>query len=407
MKNTITLLGLLFAVNALATDRFVDPNLSQGNGTTLFTTITDAVAAAVNGDRIIVASSTYNEAELTIDKSLQIIPQIAGTTINCNFNIVVSGFPGMNLEIIGFNLGIYNISSTTVLNGSNSNRAIISLIDINLKSIQFSHDFYKLNCLKCNVTNNVEFRYGVFISSMSTNLSITDEQNSNLSDTKILIADNTISGRLSYRNDDHKFIITNNSLNEIYVWKWNYLSNITNFVLNNDFAANCKIFVPSTPPNYNLDFSNNFFQGTTYFVSPNGCNGGYDGTENAYCPGTFNLILSTSSSSFPHVNVSGFFSWTYNGIDLPCNTPDSSSPLTLTKIVGQTNPIDGGNPNHKYYDIDLTINDRGINGGPYSQLNYNASNPNNSRAFIFDIEMPVDLFPGQDVEIKAKGYHSN
>lgn len=44
---------------------------------------------------------------------------------------------------------------------------------------------------------------------------------------------------------------------------------------------------------------------------------------------------------------------------------------------------------------------------PYSQLNYNASNPNNSRAFIFDLEMPVDLFPGQDVQIKAKGYHKN
>lgn len=73
MKYTITFLAILCVLNAFATDRFVDPNLSQVNGTKLFTIITSAVAAAVNGDRIIVASSTYNEAELTIDKSLKII----------------------------------------------------------------------------------------------------------------------------------------------------------------------------------------------------------------------------------------------------------------------------------------------------------------------------------------------
>ena len=120
------------------------------------------------------------------------------------------------------------------------------------------------------------------------------------------------------------------------------------------------------------------------------------------------MRFSGSQSLFPQADIPGEFKWTYNGIDLPCATPSGSDPLVLTKIIGPTGTnIDAGNPNHAYYDIDLTINDRGTNGGPYSQLNYNASNPNNSRAFIFDLEMPVDLFPGQDVKIKAKGYHSN
>lgn len=59
MKKKITLLAILCVVNVFASDRFVNPNLSQGNGTTLFTTITSAVAAAQNGDRIIIAYSTY------------------------------------------------------------------------------------------------------------------------------------------------------------------------------------------------------------------------------------------------------------------------------------------------------------------------------------------------------------
>ena len=106
MKKIFTILTLLTATSIFATDRFVDPNLSAGNGTTLFTSISSAVNAAVNGDRIIIASTTYNEPELTISKSLQMMPQTSGTTINFNANISISGFVGMKLEITGFNLGI-------------------------------------------------------------------------------------------------------------------------------------------------------------------------------------------------------------------------------------------------------------------------------------------------------------
>jgi hypothetical protein len=112
---------------------------------------------------------------------------------------------------------------------------------------------------------------------------------------------------------------------------------------------------------------------------------------------------------FPDPNISGFFNWTYNGIDLLCAIPTGSQPLVLTKIIGPTGTIiDAGNPNHEYYDINLTINDRGRTGGPYSILNYNPTfNPSNGKAFIFDIDMPTDLFQNQPVNIKAKGFHRN
>ena len=113
------------------------------------------------------------------------------------------------------------------------------------------------------------------------------------------------------------------------------------------------------------------------------------------------------NARFPNKDVSGFFEWTYNGIVFPQTSPVSSQPLSFTNIAGTTNVSDAGNPNHDYYDPDLTVNDRGINGGPYSVLNYNSANPNNSKAFIFDLDMPADLFPGQNVEIKAQGYHKN
>ncbi|MEI8087373.1 MAG: hypothetical protein WCG93_14280 [Paludibacter sp.] len=120
------------------------------------------------------------------------------------------------------------------------------------------------------------------------------------------------------------------------------------------------------------------------------------------------FYYSTSSSLFPSPTISGSFEWSYNGIDLPCQIPTGAQPLTLLKSIGQTNDINGGNPNHDYYDIDLTVNDRGRTGGQYSILNYNPTvNPSNGKAYIFDLEMPADLFTGQQVDIKAKGYHKN
>jgi hypothetical protein len=81
----------------------------------------------------------------------------------------------------------------------------------------------------------------------------------------------------------------------------------------------------------------------------------------------------------------------------------------LTKVVGTVgNTVNTGNPNHEFYDIDLTLGDRGRFGGPNSWNNFfPVSNPNNSKAFIYNLNIPADLFPGQNVDIKAKAYHRN
>jgi hypothetical protein len=409
MKHVFLLLSLLSANAAFSIDRFVDPNLSSGNGTTLFTSIASAVTASVNGDRILIATGTYNEPTLTLNKSLTLLSQTSGTSINYNGNIVIAGFPGMKLEILGFNLSIYSVSSNIINGGSGANRAKVSLFDCRMTNLSTDHDYYELNIARCAINGSTTFRYGSFVVSKTTNLSITDESNSNLSNSSVLIANDTILGRLSFRNDDHRMRICNNRLKELYIWKWNYSNNQTNVVVNNDFIDNCQMFLPPSAPNYNFDISNNLFEGIVNFVCANACNGGYDGCDGCYCPGTFPLILSTTSSCFPGADFTGFFKWTYNGIDLPCSVPTGAQPLVLTKIIGPTGTlVDAGNPNHDYYDIDLTINDRGRTGGPYSILNYNPSiNPSNGKAFIFDLDIPADLFPGQQVDIKAKGYHKN
>lgn len=436
MKKTITLLAILCVSNLFATDRFVDPNLSQGNGTTLFTTIADAVVAAVDGDRIIVAPSTYNEDTLTINKSLQIIPQTAGTTINFNANIIVSGFSGMNLQIIGFNLSDYIISSND--NSPSSNRAKIRIIDSNARKISFNHDGYKLNLINCTVSEDIIFRFGAVVKCSANNLFLNDENGTNLESDYTLIAANVISSETQLLSDNTIYKVVNNVLKHLRVQKWSLDVSKRNEISNNNFSNQCQIsfaildessghissgnytgtgnqiFSFKKVLNYNFSLNNNLFLGTVYYTTfsqlaslnwlSGKINSLYYGND-YYNGNSSNVEYSTSKSCWPNTYSSGFFEFEYNGFLNPTLT--SSQDLNYSNTSGGTNQLNGGSPNHKYYDIDLTINDRGINGGPYSQLNYNTSNPNNSRAYIFDLDMPVDLFPGQDVEIKAKGYHSN
>ena len=446
MKNIFTFLTLFTFSSIFAIDRFVDPNLSSGNGTTLFTNITSAVTAAVNGDRIIVASNTYNEATLTINKSLKIIPQTAGTTINFNANIIIDGFPGMKFEIIGFNLGIYSISTNAISNGNYTNRAKVSVIDCTLTYIDIINNFYEANIINNTASKGISFKYGNVVKNTTANIVLLDEEQNNINtNIRNFISNNNVTFLIGVYNDDYPFIISNNSLRDISIRRWNSLLNIKNKIINNEFKNDSTVhFSIIGVPSYNLIFSSNKFINGYLTGSYGNCSAGYqysfnmnpnnvyfyndwmpswnwccngpegwyyiNGAENptrpngTVCEGwTLN-----GSNNFPNINVAGFFEWSYNSVDFNCTMPTSGSPLTVTRIIGPQNDIDGGNPNHDYYDIDLTLNDRGINGGPYSQLNYNpTSNPNNSKAFIFDLDMPTDLFPGQNVNITAKGYHKN
>lgn len=446
MKKIITLITLLVFTTNYATDRLVDPTLSSGNGTTIFTTITAAINAAVNGDRIIIASNTYNEAALTIGKSLQIMPQTPGTTINFNANITIAGFPGMKLEITGMNIGIYSFNSNDIVAGSATNRCKITIINCSAQFLNFNKNYYGVNILENNITKGIVFRYGNVIKNVTKQISLLDEplDNPNTSEKNLIIA-NQVTYLIGVLNNDYPCLVANNKMRDFSLLRWNANSVLKNIITNNEFTNDAVIhFSLDNVPNYNIIFTSNKFengfsmanrkQGAFSYnysnlneFSPfdygswlpswgwccNGPNGWYyiNGSEIPTRPIDFwpgnSYWITNGSPIYLNNNIAGFFEFSYNGMIANFTTPSSGSPLNLTNIAGPTNDINGGNPNHSFYDIDLTINDRGVNGGPYSQLNYNAANPNNSKAFIFDLDMPTDLFPIQTVDIKAKGYHKN
>lgn len=412
MKHLLFACAMALSTSLLAIDRFVDPALGSGNGTTYFSTISSAVAAAVDGDRILIVSGNYAEPTLVLNKSLTLLSQNAGGAINFNGNITIAGVPNMKLQILGFKLGVYSFTGNAITNGSATTRAKVSLIECSAAAITFDQNYYEANLMHCVTTGNITIRYGNVVSSKMTSLYVNDEPLTNQNG-RILIANDTVTNRINFLHDDYAMNIYNSLLNNLYLWAWNHSTAYTNKILNNEFTAGCYLFIPwgAGVPAYNFDFSNNLFNGTINYY-----NGGDAGWCGGVQPGQWDYASnyegcgywSTSSATFPNPGVSGFFKWTYNGVDLPVTPPTGTQPLVYTEVVGETGTTNAGNPNHEYYDIDLTVNDRGRAGGPYSVLNYNPiANPGNGKAFIFDLEIPADLFPGQAVDIKAKGYHKN
>ncbi|MFN5372482.1 MAG: T9SS type A sorting domain-containing protein [Bacteroidia bacterium] len=453
MKHVFLLLSLLSANAAFSIDRFVDPNLSSGNGTTLFTTITSAVNAALDGDRILINGNTFNEAALTLNKSLKILPYVPGTVINFNQSITIIGFPGMNIEITGLNIGNYSFFSSLINGGMLSNRAKVSFIDCAGTEINFPHEFYYVNVLGCNLSNGISICHGAIVGNTTKYIVLLDEtQNNPNTIEKMLILNNNVTYMIGVFNNDYPFFIANNSLRDLSVIRWNANVSLENKIINNDFKNDATInFSSVNVPYYNIIFSSNKFIDAFLGVSASDCwpnnsnlNGNYNetpvstvgnnynynewfptwnwccnGPSGWYCanwpscsteptrPPSFMCYQWTTngSSKWPNFNANGFFEWTYNGIDF-AGIPSTPTILNFNKIIGPANPINGGKPTHDYYDLDLTVNDRGINGGPYSSINF-YQGIGLTKAKVFYLDMAVDLFSDIELNIKANAVHCN
>jgi hypothetical protein len=412
MKKLSLLCMLLYAATSLATDRFVDAAFGSGNGTTMFPTITSAIAAASNGDRILIATGIYSEGAITISKSVSLIPQTPGAYITYNGNITVAGFAGMKLYVVGFKMGIYGFSAISISGGSVSNRALVSFVDCKMGDLSINADFYELLAVRTSVTNTTTMRYGSFIASKTNDISIVDETGANSTTDKIRIIADSIMNNFEMRADNYCLSVYNCLMKNIKFYKWNYITSVANEFYNNDVISGANWMLASqSVPGYNFKFSSNNFLGTINFNS----SGTYSGypyyTYGYYWDSSVDagLQYSSTTSLFPAVSSAGYFEWTYNGVDIPCTAPTASNPLVLTRVLGTVGTTtNSANPNHEFYDIDLTMGDRGRFGGPYTWNNYfPVSNPSGSRAFIYDLNIPADLFPGQNVDIKAKAYHRN
>jgi hypothetical protein len=437
------------------TDLVVDPSLSVGNGTTLFADITSAVNASVDGDRILITPGVYQEAAFTISNSLTLLPTDGESTVTINSNITVDVANDRLVRFVHINLGQYsltingstsrfgitllnsqftNVTANSQGNTSQGNRCEFHIIDSQIDNdLTLDQDGWDLGLIRSTVGSTATYRYGDVVMSTMPRLILNDEAGGNSLENRHAIIQNEISDYLEIRNDNCPVRIANNSLKNLYLFMWNHTAD-KNDIVNNEFASSTHIYMPWNPPGWNIRFNNNIFDSTPSFsFSPipsgmycdnnNGCGGGttyynfdwngsippfgtnyYDcSSNNDYCNGyDFSSFWPTGEAAFPNPSIEGFFEWSYNSHELPQPTVGSGDPIVYTEVGNGGESVDGGSPEHDYYDLDLTVNDRGRDGGPWGTANFPANA--SGKAFIFDLDIPADLYPGSQVDIKAKAY---
>jgi hypothetical protein len=312
--------------------------------------------------------------------------------------VTVTSAPNQDVVIIGgeFSGGVSGNTGTATL-ATKGNLTVSDCITAGISS----GDFVKMKILFSTISSSgtVFIRNGYIVGSqIGGDINISDGPNSGVGDTILIIA-NKISYGITWANNDNYFLIANNFISQGYIsiGLFQFNSVIKNTIRNNTvlnacgFSSACAYgkclklvgFVNANMSN--IEIYNNIFQDET---------GSYTGDVGC---GLATCFAFTGSAKFYYnigEGVSGIVGNINNAGGIVTNGLGES---VDAKVVNQ------GSPALQYYDIDLTRNDMGTFGGPYSIDNY--WNTATGRARVYDLTMPFEIWNGSTPSIKAEGTH--
>jgi len=395
MKKTIkTLIALLLVTNAFAIDRIVQENGPAGT----FSTISAAISAAIDGDRIIIypkiGDNPYVE-NITIDKTLELASAQDGVRYKIQGDISLIALNNRTISIIGAQLTSGNITGASA--GWRTNVNIMGCI-LDGGNISFTNQYY------VNVVSNI-----------LQNGSIAIAHGSIIgNDLQTELRNITISNSTSIPNDTMNIIA--NKTTQIICTSDIFLNIYNNFIK--------RVFSTTTDFNSiqyafsSTDFKMNIINNT--IISPAG---NTSGSFNRYIFSNAKAKISNnqfyrfitpqsiaSNQSFFNL-VNGYassYNYYYNTTVKLNNTPTEilDTTGTINTSTGQTTlpalSQNGSDPSFEFYDLDLTVGDAGCYGGSYTLNNYF---PITGSSRVYNIDMPFGITTtGAPLNIKADGF---
>jgi len=392
MKNLYLFLVCFYAVNVQAIDIHVN-NSGQANS---YSSVSAALSASNNGDRIFISPYQIYVEDLIIDKSLTISSAVIGNDFEIGGKVTVNAFPNMDLRIVGgvFSDSLVANTGTATLN----NMADIYLVESFFNREIIFNDYVKSHLLfLIGGSSNIFIKHGEIIGCNISNrtINISDGPIYNIGDT-IKIIGNRIKA-ISYDNDDNYFNFYNNIISNgtgnynccnraINIAKFIYNQNFENLIINNEIKA-CSSFGSSS---WYCSTS-----GIVTIVSQNADN--IILKNNIIRPASFsnnfNGLEFDDQNQFS--KPKSFFNF-YNG--------SFDAELVIGNQYGLPNS-DEGDPSIEYYDLDLTRNDIGPYGGPYSLENFFPTDSANGRARIYNLNIPSEIWSG-NISVQSKGVHT-
>ena len=410
MKKTFVSIVLLLSCSLFVSAADIYVNNSGQSGT--YTSITSALAAAAPGDRIFVSPYGDYTENLTISQSVTLASAVSGTSFSVIGSLTINGAPNMVVKVVG---GEFSNQCFTSAGTSLFNMADLYLIDCKFTQIN-GGDYVRMHVLFCDMgigNCTISIRHGEVRGCRVNRISIGDGPNAGVGDTLFIIANEC--ANITWNNDDNYFYIANN-----YVYRPSFVSN----GIGACFSLNKWYY--NSAVNNRLD--NNIFSNASTSSSSSTIYIGF-GTNSLNNIYAYNNIIenrATCSSTSTNIRaINRTSSTTSGGIQLYNNVTTGNYSLGAYSKAGNTllsNPcseltlavdsgcidsqycVDKGAPGLEFYDIDMTRNDIGTYGGPYSKDNYLEVGTGNAR--IYDLDMPIEIWPGQTPQVNAKAAHT-
>jgi len=390
MKKKLLLMALtgLFSTLASAADLYVR-NLGAGGA---YSSVSAAITAANNGDRIIIQPKTDGSAyveNLTVNKSLTFMSETQYNKYFIKGTITINPAAGRVVTINNLSSGNFTIYNVAVSGATTGGRTTINLYNCYLNNVNTNLANTTTNISGCTIIGTLSFSHGRCTGNKMQYITI----NANSTDTNPATSDVEVYGNasdygLTNSQSNYNFKFYNNFVSGIYVYGIktggsNEIINNTVYNPNPGDVAPFYIFL-NTGNTGNIAIMNNaasFAVGQTntciYSNSIATVTASYNVFTNTYV--TEGNI--TQSNNFGAVNMN--FDSTYY------------------TISGMN--VNAGNPAVSYTDLDLTRNDAGHYGGSNSWDNYWPAD-SGGRAQINYLSTPRMILSTTTLSVSASGF---
>ena len=374
-----------------------------------YSTIATALSAAANNDTIVVYDKPSGQQwteNLTIDKNITFLHPTQGTRFKVPGSITIVPKAGMDLYIIGWDLNNNSIGvSASGATATSSNRAKITVADCNnIVNLDLNIDWVDARIFynQTNFSGSLYFRHGMAIANIvNVGIQTIQESTTAAQNDSILIIGNK--ARWCFFDSKECGVIANNYFsnssacsywgdagtgNALSIRGHNqsanaYLSIVNNTIINNGSAycynatTRMALAITNCGTVSNIKVINNL-------ICAFGANNNYGAWFEGYSGQPFishNYINTQTQANFCNQSFNNELNYTsailnaYGSID---TWGRASS--------GNTNLINKGNYLGEYYDIDLTRNDIGTYGGPYTIDNYLTSGTGKGKVLYVNIK---------------------
>ncbi|AZA84396.1 hypothetical protein C1637_06020 [Chryseobacterium lactis] len=352
---TIALTGLL-STTAFAADLYVR-NAGAGGA---YSTVSAAITAASDGDRIIIQPKINGTAyveNLIINKSLTFVSETNYNKYIIQGNVTISPAAGRVVTISSLSSGISGGYTLEASGATTGGRTTINLYNCDLNNVFTYQVNTTTNISGCTVKESLIFSHGRCTANKANYINIYSQAE----DTSLATSDVEVYGNVS------KSGISNAQLN--YNFKF-YNNFCTGFIVSNFKAGGSGEIINNTVYNPNPgDFG-------PFYISLNGpIPGNITIMNNAgsFVVGQTNACIKNESTN---VNVTATYNlFTNSFVTQGTMTQSNNSGAvnmnfdnTAYTIAGMN--VNAGNPAINYTDLDLTRNDAGHYGGSNSWANY-------------------------------------